>query len=140
MRVLGAAVFVGCSGGDAGDGGADAGSEPAPCSGLGTHVGAITDFAIGTWTLHGGLIVAQDAGGLFAFTAVCTHQGCIVDPPSKNGTSVCPCHGSSFDGDGNVIAGPALAPLEHYAVTTCEGEVYVNAKKVVIASTRTPAA
>jgi hypothetical protein len=32
-----------------------------------------------------------------------------------------------------------LAPLEHYAVTTCDGDVYVNTKKVVAASTRTPA-
>lgn len=139
LHVLGAAAMVGCSA-DGGGGAPDASSEPAPCSGLGTRVGAISDFPAGTWTLHGGLVVAQDSGGLYAYTAVCTHQGCIVAAPSSNGTTTCPCHGSQFDGNGAVLVGPAVTPLDHYAVTTCDGNVYVNTKKVVDASTRTPAA
>lgn len=139
LHVLGAATLVGCSGDTSGDG-TDAGVEAGPCTGLGTRVGAIGDFPAGTWTLHGAIIVAQDANGLYAFTAVCTHQGCVVDAPSSNGTTTCPCHGSQFDGNGNVLLGPAVAPLDHYAVTTCEGNVYVNTKKVVDAQARTPAA
>ncbi len=138
LHVLGVATLVGCS--DPNNGGIDdAGAEPGPCAGLGTRVGAVTDFPAGTWKLHGGVIVAQDSGGLYAYTAVCTHQGCLVDTPASDGTTTCPCHGSQFDGNGGVILGPATAPLDHYAVTTCEGDVYVNTKKVVDASTRTPA-
>ena len=139
LHVLGCATLVGCSGDTTSGAGTDASSEPSPCAGLGTRVGAITDFPAGTWTLHGSIVVAQDEGGLYAFTAICTHQGCVVGPPSSDGTMICPCHGSEFDGDGNVLVGPATAPLEHFAVTTCGGDVYVNTKKSVAASTRTPA-
>ena len=138
MRVIGAVTLVGCSSDDTSDAGGDAGNDVTSCGGIGGRVGAVGDFPLGTWTLKGAVIVAQDAGGLFAFSAQCTHLGCSVGAPSANGTSVCPCHGSEFDGNGNVVVGPATAPLPHYAVTVCEGNVYVSAKKSIDPSTRTP--
>ena len=58
------------------------------------------------------IVVTQPQAGLFkAFTAVCTHQGCIVSTVS-GGTINCPCHGSKFSiKDGSVVNGPATAPL-----------------------------
>src|SRR5947209_700247 len=136
LRVFGAATLVGCSGDDTNIDG-DAGGEASACSGLGARVGAVTDFPLGTWTLKGGVIVAQDAGGLYAFSAICTHQGCAVGPPGSNGATVCPCHGSEFDGNGNVTLGPATSPLPHFAVNVCEGNVFVSSKKSVDPTTRT---
>jgi Rieske Fe-S protein len=58
------------------------------------------------------VVVTQPSAGDFkAFSAVCTHQGCIVNQISQ-GNIVCPCHGSQFSiKNGSVVAGPAPRPL-----------------------------
>lgn len=62
------------------------------------------------------VVVTQPTEGDFkAFSAVCTHQGCLVES-SSDGEIPCPCHGSRFSlEDGSPVAGPAtaaLAPVE----------------------------
>ncbi|ASD22354.1 hypothetical protein B7495_09860 [Cryobacterium sp. LW097] len=63
------------------------------------------------------IIVSQPtAGEVVAFSAICTHQGCIV-VPEKKGLN-CPCHKSLFDtATGAVIQGPATDPLPAVTVT-----------------------
>jgi Rieske Fe-S protein len=58
------------------------------------------------------VVVTQPQAGTFkAFSAVCTHQGCLVTEV-QDGTIVCPCHGSAFKiADGSVANGPASRPL-----------------------------
>ncbi|NNM44830.1 Rieske (2Fe-2S) protein [Knoellia koreensis] len=64
------------------------------------------------------VVVTQPTAGEFkAFTAVCTHQGCVVSDVA-NGTINCGCHGSKFDiTTGAVKAGPAKEPLPEKKVT-----------------------
>ena len=63
------------------------------------------------------VVVTQPTSGDFkAFSAVCTHMGCIVSQIS-NGTIDCPCHGSQYSiKNGAVVAGPAPSPLPAEAI------------------------
>lgn len=56
-------------------------------------------------------IIINKEGETKVFSSRCTHLGCKIDK-SKNGQLLCPCHGSTFDTDGNATKGPAIKPLE----------------------------
>ncbi|WP_168191365.1 MULTISPECIES: FAD-dependent oxidoreductase [Antarcticibacterium] len=51
------------------------------------------------------------SGELKAFSAVCTHMGCVVNWNNAEKSWDCPCHGTRFDMDGEVLEGPAFEPL-----------------------------
>ncbi|MFI7045500.1 FAD-dependent oxidoreductase [Streptosporangium sandarakinum] len=53
----------------------------------------------------------DEAGRLHAVSAVCTHMGCVVGFNDAERTWECPCHGSRFGVDGEVLQGPATEPL-----------------------------
>jgi Rieske Fe-S protein len=57
--------------------------------------------------------------GVFAYSAICTHQGCTVDYLKAGKKLVCPCHGGSFDpfDSGKVVAGPPNRPLDKISVS-----------------------
>lgn len=69
------------------------------------------------------------AGGVLAFSAVCTHQGCDVKTwLSKEKALVCYCHSSKFAllDNAAVTAGPAPRPLPSIALAL-DGETLVVA-------------
>jgi Rieske Fe-S protein len=64
------------------------------------------------------VVVTQPAAGDFkAFSAVCTHQGCLVS--QVEGTEIiCTCHQSRFSAsDGSVVGGPAPIALPAQTIT-----------------------
>jgi len=57
-------------------------------------------------------VYRDDRGRVTKRSAVCTHMGCLVQWNDAERTWDCPCHGSRFEPDGSVIAGPAESPLK----------------------------
>ena len=62
---------------------------------------------------HGKPVAAwrDEAGELHRLSAACTHAGCVVHWNGFERCWDCPCHGSQFSPDGEVLNGPASAPL-----------------------------
>ncbi|WP_436700554.1 FAD-dependent oxidoreductase [Nocardioides sp. BYT-33-1] len=62
---------------------------------------------------HGGKVAAyrDPAGRAHVVSATCTHLGCQVVWNAAETTWDCPCHGSRFSVDGDVLEGPATTPL-----------------------------
>jgi cytochrome b6-f complex iron-sulfur subunit len=57
-------------------------------------------------------VVLQKAPGVFvAFSAICTHLGCIVKWLPEKGEFLCPCHAGRYASDGKVLGGPPPKPL-----------------------------
>jgi Rieske Fe-S protein len=83
----------------------------------------------------GGAALVESAAGVFliartsasTFTAVeatCTHEGCTITGADGN-VYVCPCHGSRYNRNGQVLAGPAKASLRQHATTFDNGVVTI---------------
>jgi cytochrome b6-f complex iron-sulfur subunit len=78
-------------------------------------------------TPSGDYLVAHTSQDVFsALSAMCTHQACTITGIS-NSDFVCPCHGSTFDTSGRVVAGPAPAPLHQYPTQFANGVLTITA-------------
>ncbi len=103
-------------------------STSASAGGGGTTVAA-ADVPVGGGTIlkDEKLVVTQPSKGDFkAFSAICTHQKCIVGSV-EGGEIVCPCHGSHFSiKDGSAVRGPATKPLEAKQAEVTGSEVSVT--------------
>lgn len=74
------------------------------------------------------VVLARDARGeVVAMDRRCTHLGCLVGPSDDGAILVCPCHASAFTAEGEVLRGPATAPLRKLETTVdASGKVWVR--------------
>lgn len=63
---------------------------------------------------------------LSALNFKCSHQGCPVGWDKTNQILICPCHGSRFNSQGEILQGPAGQPLKAYPVKEENGLVLVK--------------
>lgn len=106
---------------------------------------------------HAAAFVVRDQSGLYALSAVCTHQCCLLNLCGSSGCTVpqegacgttpavqlaqdaaflCLCHGSTFAADGHVLTAPAKRALAHLAVQQDGGDVVVDLAREVATEVR----
>jgi menaquinol-cytochrome c reductase iron-sulfur subunit len=74
----------------------------------------------GVWALR------RPSGEVTVYSPICTHLGCGYRWDGEEKTFKCPCHGSVFDVDGQVIGGPAPRPLDRLPVKIENGRLLVT--------------
>jgi len=113
-----AALLVGCS--KYGDNNNPSESSPSANASSGQELATTSEIPVGGGKIFKDrkVVVTQPKKDEFkAFSAVCTHMGCIVNTVS-DGTINCPCHGSKFSiEDAAVTHGPAKRPLPAEKIT-----------------------
>ena len=91
-----------------------------------TVIAAVSAVAVGSSTSFttpdgSAYLLRPSTDTFMAFLATCTHQGCPITPAGSGFR--CPCHGSTFDGNGQVTGGPATEPLANVPVQVVDGRV-----------------
>ena len=61
--------------------------------------------------------IMKGDNGLYALVRNCTHMGCIPYLDDEEQLFRCPCHGSVFTLEGDVVKGPAPEPLYRASIT-----------------------
>jgi len=125
------AACGGGSGGNSADGASSGtpGSAGGSGSGSGGTTVAASDVPVGGGAIlkDAQVVVTQPTKGDFkAFSAICTHQGCLVGSVT-DGQIVCPCHGSRYSiTTGRPLSGPAPSPLPAKKVSVQGGDIAVS--------------
>jgi cytochrome b6-f complex iron-sulfur subunit len=103
--------------------------------------GNVSSLSVGSLKIVGNAVLGRDAGGLYAMSNVCTHEGCLMNVVGNSGAEslYCNCHGSAFSATGAVTHGPARTALPHYQVdVAADGSITIQGGQEVASTVRTP--
>ncbi|HUJ61333.1 MAG TPA: Rieske (2Fe-2S) protein [Kofleriaceae bacterium] len=71
------------------------------------------------------MVIRSSDTEVVALSAICTHQQCSMNFDADQQLIVCPCHGSQFDEEGNVVNGPAEEPIRVYSASLMSDTIRV---------------
>lgn len=74
-------------------------------------------------------LIRFEDGGFLALHSKCPHLACVVEWDSARDRFSCPCHGSEFERDGNVLNPPAPRPLDRFQVIIEGDRVKVDTRR-----------
>jgi Rieske Fe-S protein len=122
VTAVGAAAALAACGADSADSTADSGNGTSS-----TVTVSASTVPVGGAVIVGQVVVSQIAEGDFkAFSAVCTHQQCLVSRVQGQNV-ICTCHQSTYSAkDGTVLSGPAPRPLSARTVTQSGGSLTIT--------------
>ncbi|MBO3735358.1 Rieske (2Fe-2S) protein [Glycomyces niveus] len=93
-------------------------------TGGGTGIAATADVPVGGGIVVDETVIVQPTADEFlAFSAVCPHQGAIVDAPDADGNIICPRHQSTWTLEGTLEQGPAETNLSAVEITVEDGQI-----------------
>jgi cytochrome b6-f complex iron-sulfur subunit len=73
------------------------------------------------------VVVHTQDGKVRAYSAICTHLGCVVQWDEERQLILCPCHDGRFNAlNGGVISGPVPSPLPAVAITIEGQDIYAG--------------
>ena len=101
----------------------------------GTEGGRVLAGTLDTLPVGSGTVVAVGAkpavvvnttAGVKAYSAICTHLGCIVAWDAPASLIICPCHDGRFNpATGAVVSGPPPAPLTPLTTAIEGNDIYI---------------
>ena len=94
-------------------------------------VGTVNDLSPGSsktfrFGTKPGLRIRSDSGEYFAYIAICSHLGCVVQHSKEKNGIWCACHDGLFDLHGNVVSRPPPKALTPLSVIVQNDEIYVT--------------
>ncbi len=95
-------------------------------------IGRENNFPVNTFTYMTDrkLFVYRDHQGIRAVSAICTHLGCVIEK-SDDGFQ-CPCHGSRYNDQGEVLSGAATKDLPWFELKKdVDGQIVVDLGRLV---------
>jgi cytochrome b6-f complex iron-sulfur subunit len=103
--------------------------------------GSPNDFKVGDvkYFVEGKFYLSRLQEGFMALYQKCPHVGCTVpwrpefthpNAPGQQGLFRCPCHGSTYLPNGQIIFGPAPRPMDYMRITNEGGRLMVDTGKI----------
>ena len=103
--------------------------------------GSPNDYKVGDvkYFVEGKFYLSRLDEGFMALYQKCPHVGCTVpwrpefthqNAPGVTGLFRCPCHGSTYMRNGQIIFGPAPRPMDYMKITNEGGKLFVDTGQI----------